>query len=172
MRSSRSLCNLTRPRSARFAQGAERDVIILSTAVTKPGPFASDACRLNVALTRARHNLLIVGHASALQSSAPAFAALLRRCRSTAGGYAPNGQLPLPALAQRQELRQQAPAAGPPAAAAAAGGGGPALLAPQGAPALPPREEAGAEASLAHEDVGEAEEAGVGDGADASWDLL
>lgn len=42
-------------------QGMEKAVIILSTAVTRPGAFASDAQRLNVALTRARQHLFIVG---------------------------------------------------------------------------------------------------------------
>lgn len=76
------------------AQGAERDVIILSTTVTRPGSFAADSCRLNVALTRARHNLVVVGCAPALQQSAPALAALLRKCRAAPGGYSPGGRLP------------------------------------------------------------------------------
>lgn len=58
-------------------QGAEKDVIILSTAVTRPGAFASETCRLNVALTRAKHNLIIVGCAPALKQSSPALAELL-----------------------------------------------------------------------------------------------
>ena len=78
------------------AQGAEREVIVLSTAVTRPGAFAADACRLNVALTRARCNLLVVGCAPALQQSAPAFAAILRKCRGTPGAYSPQGRLPAP----------------------------------------------------------------------------
>ena len=69
----------------------------------------ADACRLNVALTRAKHNLLIVGCAPALQQSAPAFAALLARCRSTPGSYF-QGRLPPPAAFAAQAARAQAPA--------------------------------------------------------------
>ena len=35
-------------------------MIILSTAVTRPGSFVGDAQRLNVALTRAKHHLILV----------------------------------------------------------------------------------------------------------------
>lgn len=42
-------------------QGMEKAVIILSTAVTRTGAFASDARRLNVALSRAKQHLFIVG---------------------------------------------------------------------------------------------------------------
>ena len=41
-------------------QGLEKPVIILSTAVTRPGSFVGDAQRLNVALTRAKHHLILV----------------------------------------------------------------------------------------------------------------
>ena len=75
-------------------QGSEKDVILLTTSKTKVSEFAADPCRLNVALTRARHNLIVVGHAKALQESAPAFARLVKLCKSHPGGYAPNGQLP------------------------------------------------------------------------------
>ncbi len=50
----------------RFA-GAECDAIVLSTTVTRPSAFAVDAHRLNVALTRAKSNLVVVGCAAALQ---------------------------------------------------------------------------------------------------------
>ena len=53
----------------------------------------ADACRLNVALTRARHHLIVVGCAPALQQSAPALAALVAACRSTPGGFSPHGRL-------------------------------------------------------------------------------
>ena len=49
-------------------QGMEKDLMVMSTAVTCPGPFAADRQRLNVALTRARHHLLVVGHAPVLQA--------------------------------------------------------------------------------------------------------
>lgn len=45
-------------------QGLEKPVIILSTAVTRPGSFVGDAQRLNVALTRARHHLILVSTGS------------------------------------------------------------------------------------------------------------
>ena len=48
-------------------QGMEKDLIILCTAVTRPGAFAADKQRLNVALTRGRHHLLLIGHGPALQ---------------------------------------------------------------------------------------------------------
>ncbi|KAL4457552.1 hypothetical protein ABPG75_012417 [Micractinium tetrahymenae] len=106
-------------------QGAECDVIILTTAITRPGAFASDSCRLNVALTRAKRNLLIVGCAPALQQSAPAFAALLARCRNTPGAYFP-GRLPPPALQRvstgSAELEQGAGGAAEAPAAGSAGG--------------------------------------------------
>ena len=43
-----------------WLQGLEKPVIILSTAVTRPGNFVGDAQRLNVALTRAKHHLIVV----------------------------------------------------------------------------------------------------------------
>ena len=48
-------------------QGQEREVIILTTAVTSSGGFSSDERRINVALTRARSHLILVGCAPALQ---------------------------------------------------------------------------------------------------------
>lgn len=47
-----------------LAQGLEKPVIILSTAVTRPGNFVGDAQRLNVALTRAKHHLIVVSASS------------------------------------------------------------------------------------------------------------
>jgi hypothetical protein len=42
------------------AQGLEKPIIILSTAVTRVGAFVADPNRLNVAFTRAKHHLILV----------------------------------------------------------------------------------------------------------------
>jgi hypothetical protein len=68
-------------------QGAEKDIIILTTATTRPGSFIADAARLNVALTRAKNNLIVVGCGQALDRTAPAFAAVIRAAKMTPGGY-------------------------------------------------------------------------------------
>ena len=47
-------------------QGGERDIIIISCARSKGGGFTANSERLNVALTRARHHLVIIGNAQAL----------------------------------------------------------------------------------------------------------
>lgn len=50
-----------------YAQGAEKEVIILATTTTNPrSEFCSDGARLNVALTRARRHLVVVGAAGVL----------------------------------------------------------------------------------------------------------
>lgn len=57
---------------------------MLSTTATRPGSsaaFVSDAQRLNVALTRARSHLVVVGAAAVMQRAAPAFARALQWCR-------------------------------------------------------------------------------------------
>ena len=76
-------------------QGAEKDVIVLTTSTTKSSNFTSDSCRLNVALTRARHNLIVIGHTTALQECAEAFALILKSCKSSPGGFSTDGKLPL-----------------------------------------------------------------------------
>ncbi len=77
-------------------QGLEKDVIILSTVVTRPGPFASDARRLCTALTRVRHHLILIGHAAALQHCAPALAATVAACGASPAGFHASGRLQLP----------------------------------------------------------------------------
>jgi hypothetical protein len=68
----------------------EKPVIILTTTVSRPGPFASDAQRLNVALTRAKHHLIIVGDLNVLPQLAPAFLMLLEQAGSIGGGVCRN----------------------------------------------------------------------------------
>ncbi len=73
-----------------LTQGQEREVIILSTTATRPGSsaaFVSDAQRLNVALTRARRHLVVVGAAGVMQGAANAFAHILQHCRYVVGVF-------------------------------------------------------------------------------------
>jgi senataxin len=53
-------------------QGREKDIIIFSCVRAAPGKgvgFLNDIRRMNVALTRARYSLFVIGHAPALESS-------------------------------------------------------------------------------------------------------
>ena len=61
----------------------EKEVVILSTTVTSGGGggFAADAQRLNVALTRAKRHLLLVGSADAMGRASHVFADILQHCR-------------------------------------------------------------------------------------------
>ncbi|GFH33034.1 uncharacterized protein HaLaN_32345, partial [Haematococcus lacustris] len=63
-------------------QGAEKEVVLLATTLTRPSPFAADPLRLNVALTRARRHLLVLGSCNALLNTAPTFAAIIQRCKA------------------------------------------------------------------------------------------
>lgn len=67
-------------------QGMEKDIILLATTITHAGAFATDAHRVNVALTRARHHLVILGCSQVLQSSSAAFRMLLSRCQMLPAG--------------------------------------------------------------------------------------
>lgn len=51
-------------------QGAERDIIILGCVRTKSLGFIEDARRLNVAITRAKRHLIVVGKESLLRRNA------------------------------------------------------------------------------------------------------
>jgi senataxin len=65
-------------------QGREKDVIVLSCvrAMADRGlGFLSDERRMNVALTRAKYALIIVGHAETLQKWSPAWGSLIDDAR-------------------------------------------------------------------------------------------
>ena len=65
-------------------QGREKDVIVLSCvrAMADRGlGFVSDKNRMNVALTRAKYSLIIVGHAETLQKWSPAWGSLIDDAR-------------------------------------------------------------------------------------------
>lgn len=67
-------------------QGMEKNIIILSCCRTNGLGFLSSPNRLNVALTRARHHLIIIGKASNLNGS-PFWRKLLSNAASTSGSY-------------------------------------------------------------------------------------
>ena len=48
------------------SQGREFDLVFISTVRTKSGTFISEQNRINVAITRAKHGLVIVGNKSTL----------------------------------------------------------------------------------------------------------
>ena len=68
-------------------QGQEKDVIILSCVRAGPGVqsigFLGDQRRLNVAITRARASLFILGHAATLERSDDMWKAIVQDARST-----------------------------------------------------------------------------------------
>ena len=49
-----------------LTQGREADVVVISTVRSGRLGFADDPRRINVALTRARHGLVLIGHAPTL----------------------------------------------------------------------------------------------------------
>ena len=53
-------------------QGCEKDLVVITTAATRPSAFTRDAHRVNVAITRARRHLVVVGHGGALVAAASA----------------------------------------------------------------------------------------------------
>ena len=67
-------------------QGMEKDVILLATTITHAGAFATDVQRVNVALTRARHHLVVLGSSQVLCSSSSAFRLLLSSCQMLPAG--------------------------------------------------------------------------------------
>ena len=64
----------------------EKAAIVLSLTVARAGAFAADAQRLNVALTRARHHLFIVGAALVAQARV-SFLSRQDPCRGVLLGY-------------------------------------------------------------------------------------
>jgi superfamily I DNA and/or RNA helicase len=60
-------------------QGAEKDVVVL--VVTRGGAFAGDLRRLNVALSRARHHCIIIGHCRALRESSKEWKTIIAACQ-------------------------------------------------------------------------------------------
>lgn len=79
-------------------QGAERDVVILTTSTNVSTSFLAAPERLNVALTRARRHLVIVGCVPALEAASPALRDVVRTAKRTPGAYVPPGGRILPAL--------------------------------------------------------------------------
>ncbi|CAI7878872.1 unnamed protein product [Closterium sp. NIES-53] len=98
-------------------QGQERDAIILSCvrASTRGLGFVADVRRMNVAITRAKRSLWILGNAASLQRS-PAWAALIddakqRGCFLSSDSFAPTL---LPSLASTAPHRSSPPRRHPP----------------------------------------------------------
>ncbi|CAK9218121.1 unnamed protein product [Sphagnum troendelagicum] len=118
-------------------QGQERDVIIMSCvrASSHGVGFVADIRRMNVALTRARRSLWVIGNASALVQSED-WAALLadakdRGCFVSSATCITSGLLPEPPMASTGILHQP-PRSGPPLLSR--GGRGIAPSSPMGGP--------------------------------------
>ena len=62
------------------SQGREYDIVFISTVRTSSGEFLREYNRINVAITRAKHGLVIIGNARALEKD-PKWAHLLRMHR-------------------------------------------------------------------------------------------
>ena len=67
-------------------QGMEKNIILLATTITHAGNFATDAQRVNVAFTRAKHHLVVFGCSHVLRSCSPAFKMLLAGCQMLPAG--------------------------------------------------------------------------------------
>lgn len=75
-------------------QGAERDVIIVSCCRTEKLGFIVSARRLNVALSRARHHLIVVGHRETLSGNV-VWKSVIETAAKTPGGIRGIGRRPL-----------------------------------------------------------------------------
>lgn len=67
-------------------QGMEKDIILLATTISHAGAFATDVQRVNVALTRAKHHLVVLGCSHVLCTSSAAFRMLLSNCQMLPAG--------------------------------------------------------------------------------------
>eukprot|EP00198_Chlamydomonas_reinhardtii_P000886 XP_001690221.1 RNA helicase [Chlamydomonas reinhardtii] len=105
-------------------QGAEKEVVILATTVSRAADFASDAKRLNVALTRGRRHLLVVGCPGALCQTSHVFEGIIRTCQEAMR----RPPLPQPpAAAAQAAAQQQHQSTGYAGGGGGGGGGGDAL---------------------------------------------
>lgn len=68
-------------------QGAEKDMVILATTCHTRSDFCSDTLRLNVALTRARHHMLVLGCLDQLVLSSPAFKCIRELSQGPSGKF-------------------------------------------------------------------------------------
>lgn len=71
-----------------YVQGAERDIMILSTVRSSKLGFIDSARRLNVAITRAKRHLIIVGVAPVLRTN-KLWAGVLQTCAKQTTGFRP-----------------------------------------------------------------------------------
>ncbi|GAX81726.1 hypothetical protein CEUSTIGMA_g9154.t1 [Chlamydomonas eustigma] len=68
-------------------QGAEKEIILLATTITRPNEFVADPHRLNVALTRAKRHLIILGNSSVLRQTSAVYNNLVSRCHQKDSCY-------------------------------------------------------------------------------------
>lgn len=67
-------------------QGAEKEIIILSCVRTRQMGFIDSERRMNVALTRAKRHLLIVGHLGCLSRNR-LWGRVIQHCKGTGLGF-------------------------------------------------------------------------------------
>ena len=69
------------------SQGREYDVVLISTVRTSGGEFLREYNRINVAITRAKHGLVIVGNKKALEKEEKWAKLLEMRKENVVNGY-------------------------------------------------------------------------------------